>query len=399
MNKNSVMPKFMNFASDGLSRDKTSPAVDVWFLGSVLIIIVMGLIMVASASISAADRIYGEPFYFLSRQGFSLAIGLGIASLVWRIPLAVWSFVGPMLMLLGILMLMLLLIPGFGHTVNGSTRWFSFGGMSVQVSEFVKLGIIIYLASYIARRAELIQKSFRGFFMPMLLIGLIAALLLAQPDFGAAVVIGMTALCMLLLAGVKLRHFILLSAMIVSSFVVLAVTTPYRMQRLTSFLDPWADPFNSGFQLSQALIAFGRGEWLGVGLGSSVQKLFYLPEAHTDFLFAVLAEELGFIAVVSVILLFALLAWRAFAIGRIAQQKEKLFGAFIAYGIGFWLVLQAYINVGVNMGVLPTKGLTLPLMSYGGNSIVVSCIAIALILRVDVENRHVPQKLAKGARR
>ena len=393
------MSRFMGFTRYSINPDKASSAVDLWLLNSVLIIIVLGLVMVASASISSADRIYADPFYFLSRQGFYLAIGLGLASVVWRVPLVTWNALAPILLLAGIILLALLLVPGLGHSANGSTRWFSIAGFSIQISELVKLWIIIYLASYIARRGELIQKTFRGFFIPMLIVGVIAALLLAEPDFGAAAVIGMTALCMLLLAGVKLRHFILLSVMVVASFVVLAITTPYRMQRLTSFLDPWADPFNSGFQLSQALIAFGRGEWLGVGLGSSIQKLFYLPEAHTDFLFAVLAEELGFIAVVSVILLFAVFAWRSFVIGKIALQREKVFAAFIAFGIGFWLVLQAYINVGVNMGVLPTKGLTLPLMSYGGSSVIVSCIAVALVLRVDYENRFDAQKSTKRSRR
>jgi cell division protein FtsW len=268
--------------------------------------------------------------------------------------------------------------------------------VNFQPSELVKLFVVVYLAGYLVRRGDEVRESVKGFLKPMALVGLIGVLLLLEPDFGAAAVITATVLGMMFLGGVRLWQFGVLFLVMSAGMAALAISSPYRMARLTSFVNPWADPFNSGFQLTQALIAFGRGEWLGVGLGGSIQKLFYLPEAHTDFLFAVLAEELGLLGVVAVIALFAILVWRAFVIGQSAASAGNRFGAYTAYGIGMWLGLQAFINLGVNMGVLPTKGLTLPLMSYGGSSIVMSCVAVALLLRVSHE--HPVEKLPAARR-
>jgi cell division protein FtsW len=302
--------------------------------------------------------------------------------------------------MVGISLLLLVLMPGIGREVNGSTRWMSLGIINLQVSELVKLFVVVYMAGYLVRQGDEVRTSMRGFLKPMALLAVISVLLLCEPDFGATAVIVTTALAMMFVAGVRLWQFMILMLVVLAALSVLAVTSPYRMQRLTAFLDPWADPFNSGFQLTQALIAFGRGEWLGVGLGGSVQKLFYLPEAHTDFVFAVLAEELGLLGAVSVIVMFAIVVWRAFVMARLAEQCGKFFEAYLAYGLGVWIGMQAYINIGVNMGVLPTKGLTLPLMSYGGSSIMVMCVAIALLLRIDHEVRYLSgskrSKTSKG---
>jgi cell division protein FtsW len=274
-----------------------------------------------------------------------------------------------------------------GKKVNGSTRWLNLGVVAIQVSELVKFCIITYLASYIVRQREALKTQFFGFARPLVLLGLISGLLLLEPDFGATVVIVSTALSMLFLAGVPFFYFFGLCCFTGIAFIGLAISAPYRLQRLTAFLDPWAYQFESGYQLTQALIAFGRGEWFGVGLGSSVQKLFYLPEAYTDFVFAVLAEELGLIGGLCVIALYVLLVVRGMKIGLTAEKRGAIFGAFCCYGITFWIGFQAFISMGVNTGLLPTKGLTLPFLSYGGCSLIVLCIAIALIFRVDFENR------------
>ena len=383
--------------SDQRRRDIAS--VDLLLLVTVLSLMCLGLVMVTSASIGTAERMYGDPFYFLYRQGSFLIIGISLAAIIWRTPLKVWEIIGPYAMLAAIVLLALVLIPGVGRTVNGSTRWLSIGPFGFQMSEVAKLMVIIYMAGYLTRHAEKVATKIRGFLMPLAVLGVVAVLLLAEPDFGATVVIASTALFMLFMAGVRLWQFGLLFSLLSGAFALLAYTSPYRLKRLTSFMDPWADPFNSGFQLSQSLIAFGRGEVFGVGLGASVQKLFYLPEAHTDFLLAILAEELGAVGVILVIVLFAVLAWRAMVIAKRALEKENIFGAYIAYGIGFWVVMQAYINVGVNMGVLPTKGITLPLMSYGGSSVIMSCVAIALLLRVDLETRFTGRKPGEDRRK
>lgn len=348
----------------------------------------LGLVMIASASLGIAERQSGDPFYYLIRQGLYAVLGLVLARQAAKVPLATWQEISPLLLLGSILLLALVLVPGIGRTVNGSTRWISLGIFNLQVSEIAKLSLVLYIAGYLVRRGDAVRNSIGGFVRPMLPVGVLVFLCLGEPDFGASAVMLATALGMLFLGGVRLWLFGLLLGAALGAMAVLAVSESYRVQRLTAFLNPWADPYNTGFQLTQALIAFGRGDWLGVGLGDSVQKLFYLPEAHTDFVFAVLGEELGFVGVVGVVLLYGVLALRIFAVGRRAYTADCGFGAYLCYGVALWLGMQAVINMGVNMGVLPTKGLTLPLMSYGGSSMLVTCVAIALVLRVDYELRR-----------
>lgn len=366
---------------------------DVHLLGAVLILLALGLVMVMSASVSIGERQMGDPFHYLWRQAAFVSAGLFAAYLVLQIRLVYWERLGPYFLLFGLLLLGLVLLTG--REVNGSMRWLAMGPFNLQPSELMKLFMVVYLAGYLVRRGDEVRSSVKGFLKPMLLVGLVGVLLMLEPDFGATAVILATVLGMMFLGGVCLWQFGLLFLVMSGATALLAVSSPYRVARLTSFVNPWADPFDSGFQLTQALIAFGRGEWLGVGLGGSIQKLFYLPEAHTDFLFAVLAEELGLLGTLLVIALFAILVWRAFVIGQVALQGGNRFAAYLAFGLGLWMGLQAFINLGVNMGVLPTKGLTLPLMSYGGSSILVSCIACALLLRVSHEN---PVKRMPAAR-
>ena len=368
-------------------RDTLGERYDLWLIIVALILLGLGLIMIASASVSTADRELGRPLYYFWRQAGYAGLGLLLAWMVTRVELDIWRRQSPLLLVFGILLLVLVLVPGIGREVNGSTRWIPLGAVSLQPSEPMKLFLILFLAGYLVRRAEEVRSVLSGFFKPIALLTLVAGLLLLEPDYGATVVLFATALGMLFLGGVPLLSFagwVLLIAALLGAVILAA---PYRLERLAVFLDPWADPFGSGFQLTQALIAIGRGGWLGSGLGSSVQKLFYLPEAHTDFLFAVLAEELGLVGAVLVIGLFWFLCWRAFAIARRAELAERFFHAYLAYGLGLTVGLQALVNIGVNMGVLPTKGLTLPLVSYGGSSMLVNCIAIALLVRIDHELR------------
>ncbi|MEJ2345085.1 MAG: putative lipid II flippase FtsW [Gammaproteobacteria bacterium] len=367
---------------------------DVPLALSVLALMCIGLVMVASASVTIADRQTGNPFYYLERQIVFIAIGIVISLPVLRLRLEYWRKAGPVLLLLAFAMLALVLVPGVGRQVNGSTRWLPMGVFYLQVSELAKLFLLIYLAGYLVRRGEEVRTSLQGFLKPMLLLALACVLLLLEPDFGATVVLLGTALAMMYLAGVRLWQFALLLLLTAAALATLAYVSPYRWARVVSFLNPWDDPFNSGFQLVQSLIAFGRGEWFGVGLGGSIQKLFYLPEAHTDFLFAVLAEELGLVGAGTVIVLFGVAVWRACLIGARAERNQRFFAAYLAYGLGLWLGLQAFTNIGVNMGVLPTKGLTLPLMSYGGSSMVVTCVVVALLLRIGRENRLVEEGVA-----
>ena len=379
---------FAGHPAGNRKRSNVQATFDHALLVAVLIILGLGLVMVASASISIADRQLGQPFYYLFRQGLYVVLGLGMAAVVTRIPLDVWERISAVLLMVGLLLLIFILLPGVAREINGSTRWLSLGLFNLQPSEFMKLFVIIYLASYLVRRGDEVRTTVWGFLKPMLVLVLAALLLLLEPDMGAAAVIFATALGMMFLAGVRIWHFGVLLLLIAGSVVTLTITSPYRMERVTAFLNPWADPFNSGFQLTQSLIAFGRGEWFGVGLGGSVQKLFYLPEAHTDFMFAVLAEELGMFGALAVVLLFVFVAVRAFRLAGQARQLGLDFAAYTAYGISLWLSMQAFINIGVNTGVLPTKGLTLPLMSYGGSSMLATCIAVGLLLRVDIETRE-----------
>lgn len=363
------------------------PRLDFQLLGVAVTLLAIGLIMVTSASITTAERQLGDPFYYALRQGIYLVAAIGAGLLVFKVRMAHWARAGVPVLLLALALLLAVLIPGIGRAVNGATRWIALGPVNLQVSEPAKLLLFIYLAGYLVRHAEEVRNQVSGFIKPMAVLGLAGVLLLAEPDFGATVVLLATALAMMFLAGVRWWQFAVLIGGAVSALALLAVTSPYRMKRLTTFIDPWADPFNSGFQLTQSLIAIGRGHWFGVGLGGSVQKLFYLPEAHTDFVFAVWAEEFGLFGILLLVALYGLLVWRAFSIGSLAQRAGDYFSSYLAYGIGTWFGLQSFINMGVNMGALPTKGLTLPLLSYGGSSLVVMCIAIALLLRIDYETR------------
>lgn len=369
------------------ARFPTRPAVDGWLLLPALSLLVLGLVMVASASIAVGDQ-KGQPFYFLMRQGAYALIGVAAAVGIVRIPMSVWQKHGAKFFLLGLLLLALVLIPGIGKMANGSRRWLMMGPLQLQVSEIMKLLLVVYLAGFLVRHGEELRRSATALLRPASLLVLLGILLILEPDYGALAMAAAIAFGLLFIGGAPLWPFGGLMGVGLAALVALALSSPYRLERLTVFLNPWADPFASGFQLTQALIAFGRGEWWGVGLGASVQKLFYLPEAHTDFLFAVLAEELGVVGALSVIALFAVIALRAFSLGRRAMLSGASFAAYCAYGLGLWMALQAVINMGVNMGMLPTKGLTLPLMSYGGSSMVASCGGVALLLRIHYETRR-----------
>lgn len=347
----------------------------------------LGLIMVTSASIDMAERHFHQPFYYTFRQCMGLILGLLGALVVLLLPVKTWYRLAATMMISAFVMLILVLIPGIGKVVNGSARWLNLGVTAFQVSEFAKLSVVVYLSSYIVRHQKALRMEVGGFVRPMLLLSCVGALLILEPDFGATVVIMSTALAMLFLVGVPWWQYILLLAIVGGVLAGVAISAPYRLERLVSFLDPWSMPFDSGYQLVQALIAFGRGEWFGVGLGSSIQKLFYLPEAHTDFVFAVLAEELGLMGALATLCLYILFVWRGMIIGLNAEKRGDRFAAFIAYGISFWIGLQTLINIGVNTGVLPTKGLTLPFLSYGGSSVSIIGVAVGLLLRVDYENR------------
>ncbi|APV48464.1 putative lipid II flippase FtsW [Betaproteobacteria bacterium GR16-43] len=365
--------------------------IDQGLLWSALLLLCIGLVMVYSASIAMAEaeRFTGfRSSYFLGRHSVYIAIGVVAAAVIFRVPLWVLQRAAPWLFLLGGLMLVAVLIPGIGHEVNGSRRWIPLGIAGFQPSELMKLFVVLYAADYTVRKAAFMDDFRKGFLPMFAVMTLIAALLLREPDFGALVVITTIAMAVLFLGGLNWRLFAGLAVLLAAAFVVLIVSSPYRFQRIVGFMDPWSDAYGKGYQLSHSLIAFGRGEWLGVGLGASVEKLFYLPEAHTDFLLAVIAEELGFAGVAAVITLFLFLVHRAFAVGRRAASLERYFAALVAQGVGVWLAAQAFINMGVNMGLLPTKGLTLPLLSFGGTGIVVNCMAVGILLRIDHENRY-----------
>jgi cell division protein FtsW len=372
-----------------------APEYDRSLAWAALLLVALGLVMVYSASIATAEagRYSGQnPAYFLLRHGVFVALSLAAATAVFMVPLGWWQKGAPWIFAASFVLLVLVLIPGVGREVNGARRWLNLYVATMQPSELMKLAVVLYAADYTVRK-HAVLKNFKRGLLPMLGVMLaVAWLLLREPDFGAFVVVAVTAFGVLFLGGMSGRHFIALVGMLAAGFAVLVLSSPYRMQRIFGFMDPWSDPFGRGYQLSHALIAFGRGEWLGVGLGASIEKLHYLPEAHTDFLLAVIAEELGLAGVVVVIALFAWIVLRAFAIGRQAAARERYFHALVGQGIGIWIGFQALINMGVNMGLLPTKGLTLPLMSFGGSGLIINCVAIAVLLRIDWENRQ----LARG---
>ena len=367
------------------ARLKTGLKIDPVLVAITGALLLGGFVILASASISISDNAAGNPFFYIQRQLFAAALGVVAAGICLFIPMQVWQNLGPLMLFAGLALLVVVLIPGIGYEVNGSTRWVRVGFMNLQVSEPARLCFLLYLAGSLVRRNKALREEFVGFLRPMLVLTLACVLLLKEPDFGAAIVLLATAMTMLFVAGARIRDFVLFFAAAVLAVVALTITAPYRMKRLTGFLDPWADPYDSGFQLTQSLIAIGRGEWFGVGLGDSVQKLFYLPEAHTDFVFAVFAEEFGLLGSLVLIGLFLALLWRVFRLGVRAHEAERLFEAYMAIGLGTWLGLQAFINVGVNMGMLPTKGLTLPLISYGRSSLIITMICVGLLLRIHHE--------------
>lgn len=364
---------------------KTHWFYDKWILIPTLCLIAFGLLMVASASMVISDRQFDYPFHYLIRQSIYVCLALGLGWSATRIPIEFWRKYSPTIMLATLFLLVLVLVPGIGRVVNGSRRWLWLGFTTIQVSEIAKLATVLYLASYLQRYQREVIEELKGFIKPMILLVLIAVLLLLEPDFGALAVISATVLMLLFIAGVRLWPFSALFVLVVSALASLAIMSPYRMARLTSFLNPWSHQFDSGYQLTQSLIAFGRGGFFGVGLGNSVQKLFYLPEAHTDFLFAVIAEELGLVGEIIFVGLFVILIGRIFLIARQAFKQSQFFAAYVAYGCGTWFGMQALINVGVNAGLLPTKGLTLPFISYGGSSMLINCLVIGILLRISYE--------------
>ncbi len=369
---------------------------DQGLLWTVLCLLGLGLAMVYSASIAIAeaDKSVGHnSSYYLVHQAIFMMIGLAGAFVAFNVPVAWWQKMAPYLFLIGLALLVLVLIPGIGLKAGGSRRWLRLFIINPQPSEFMKLFAAIYVADYTVRKAA-VMDSFRHGFFPMLIVMLVVGgLLLREPDFGAFAVISAIAISILWLGGINGRIFAGLLVLLLVGFVFLIWSSPYRLERVVGFMDPWADPYGKGYQLSHSLIAFGRGEWFGVGLGASVEKLLYLPEAHTDFLLAVVAEELGFFGVLMVIALFSWLVIRSFGIAKEAIENERYFAALLSQGLGVWMGVQGIINMGVNMGLLPTKGLTLPLLSFGGSGILANCVAMAILLRIDFENRQLQKGL------
>ncbi len=389
----------MTMAARSVFVPPTRCPVDPVVMGSALFLLLAGLIMVASASIEVSARTYGNPHYLLMRHATYLAAGLGVGGLALLTPLSVWQKLEYPLLGLSFVLLIAVLIPGIGKEVNGASRWISLGFFRLQGSEFVKLFSILYIAGYLVRRKEEVQLRFSGFFKPLAVVAAMALLLLIQPDFGASVVIVAAVLGVIFLSGIPMRFFLPVIAVCATLVGLLVTLQPYRLARLTAFTDPWQHQFSGGYQLTQALIAFGRGEWFGLGLGNSIQKLFFLPEAHTDFLFSILAEEMGVVGAGLVILVFTCLVIRALMIGRTAAKQGEDFHAYTAFGIALLIGVQASINLGVNLGLLPTKGLTLPLMSYGGNSLIISCALVGMLLRIEYECRHKMAVLPRGRNR
>lgn len=369
---------------------------DQMLLWVTLILLGFGLVMVYSASIAIAeaDKHVGyQSTYYLIRQAIYIGVGLFAAFVAFQVPVAWWQKMAPYLFLAGLFLLVLVLIPGIGRDVNGSQRWLSLFVVNLQPSEFVKLFAAMYVADYAVRKSAQMDSFVRGFLPMVAVMVLVGFLLLREPDLGAFAVVAAISISILWLGGINVKIFIALLALLPVAIYGLIISSPYRLKRVTGYLNPWADPFDTGYQLSHALIAFGRGEWFGVGLGASVEKLLYLPEAHTDFLLAVIAEELGFVGVLTILGLFSWIVIRAFGIGKEAVANERYFAALLAQGLGVWIGAQAIINIGVNMGVLPTKGLTLPFLSFGGSGILANCIAMAVLLRIDFENRRLQKGL------
>lgn len=377
----------MNAGRNGSRQAVGSKDWDQILLLAALTLVGVGIVMIASASLHLGER-FDQPFHFVGRQLLALCLGGAGALALTRVPSAWWSRASTPLYFFGLLTLAVLLIPGVGKEVNGAVRWMPIGPFNLQTSEFMKLFLILYLAGYLVRRRLEVAHSVWAFIRPLSLLLLAACLLIWQPDFGTTVILLAIALGMLFLGGAPLWQFAVLVLSAVAALASLVLVSGERLERVTTFLNPWADPLDSGYQLTQALIAFGRGEWAGVGLGNGIQKQFYLPEAHTDFLMAVIGEEFGLVGTLTVIGLFSLVIYRAFKIGATAEARNARFGAYVAYGLGLWIGMQAFINIGVNVGALPTKGLTLPFISYGSNSLIACVLALGMLERIHYENSH-----------
>ena len=377
-------------------RSENRLKIDLILLGAGFILLMIGMVMVSSASIAIADDQHGDPFFFLKKQFLAALIGCCAAFIGMVIPIRTWKNLSLPLLLLGITLLIIVFIPDIGRTVNGSTRWISVAGINFQVSEPARLCLLIYVAGYLVRRNRQLRESISGFIPPIIILCITCSLLLFEPDYGASVVLLLSIMPMLFSAGARIRDFAIFVAISMIGMTVIAFLTPERIERLYTFLEPWEYSQQGGFQLTQSLIAFGRGDWFGVGLGNGVQKLFYLPEVHTDFIFAVLVEELGLFGALVMILLFTILVVRIFQIALKAARLERLFEAYLSIGIGSWLAIQTCINIGVNIGALPTKGLTLPLVSYGRSSLIITIIAIGMILRIshEISGQNLNQKRA-----
>ncbi|KHT06145.1 cell division protein FtsW [Pectobacterium brasiliense] len=358
---------------------------------------VIGFVMVTSASMPVGQRLASDPLLFAKRDAIYIGLAFGLSLITLRVPMEIWQRYSPVLLLLA--MVMLLVVLAVGSSVNGASRWISLGPLRIQPAELSKLALFCYLSSYMVRKVEEVRNNFWGFCKPMGVMVVLAVLLLAQPDLGTVVVLFITTLAMLFLAGAKMWQFLAIIGCGVFAVGLLIIAEPYRMRRVTSFWNPWDDPFGSGYQLTQSLMAFGRGEFWGQGLGNSVQKLEYLPEAHTDFIFSILGEELGYIGVVLALLMIFFVAFRAMSIGKRALEIDQRFSGFLACSIGIWFSFQTLVNVGAAAGMLPTKGLTLPLISYGGSSLLIMSTAIVLLLRIDFETRLTKaQAFTRGAR-
>ncbi len=386
---------FVQRVRQALRLDEIEGRIDPVLLAAALALASLGVVMIASSSVAVADGFGVGPFHFLIKHGVFLAGGVVLAALLCRTELKLLESRSRLLLMLCFLLLAAVFLPVLGKTVNGARRWLDFGVSTFQAVEAVKLLLVVWLASYLVRYRESLQRSWFGALKPMGIAAGMVLLLLLQPDFGSALLLLAITAGMLWAGGVRLRYLALPALAGLPLLAVAAMSESYRIRRLTSFLDPWADPFKDGFQLTQALIAVGRGEGMGVGLGASVQKLFYLPEAHTDFIFAVIAEELGFVGVLAVIALYAVLIGRAFAIGLRAVDIGRHFAANCAFGVGLWIAFQAFVSMGVNLGLLPTKGLTLPLISSGGSSTLMTCAAIGLLLRVSYETDRAMRQVAR----
>jgi cell division protein FtsW len=354
--------------------------------------------MVSSASMSVGESCCNDPFFYVVRHLLALGLALAAGALAYAVPVGWWQRMGGWLFLGGVGLLVLVLVPGVGREVNGAVRWIPLGPLNLQPSELMKLFAVLYVAGYLVRQGDAVADHVSAFIRPMLLIGVASALVLKQPDFGTTAVIMATVMGMLFLGGASVIPFGVLFSGVLVSLVALVLTSEYRMRRVLSFLDPFQDPFDTGYQLSQALIGFGRGEWLGVGLGNGIQKQYFLPEAHTDFIATVIGEELGLVGILLLIGVFAFITWRAFSIGARAEAAGQMFAAYVAQGLGLWIGMQAFVNLGVNLGMLPTKGLTLPFLSYGSNSLITACVTVAILLRIDATVRR-QEAGARGAGR